>query len=612
MTRAAWLAAALGLVLAGCSLAEDVTPPPGAVGSGPVWPSASFTPTPSLPRAGLDTQAGAAIYAEKCAACHGATGLGDGPQSANLPNPPARLGDLQVARDAVPAAWYDMVTRGNLDRFMPGFSSLSDQERWDVVAYALTLSVSEATRTTAEQLYAAECAQCHGAEGEGADTGPDLWSAASFAARSRSDIYRAITEGVGQAMPSLADRLSEDERWALAAFVQQLGFSGAAQSASVAPTAQAGEPGAAVVTPESQPSPATSLATVRGQVVNGTTGGAIPAGLEITLHGLEGSKEVFNRTGRADADGNFRFDGLEAAAGRLYYVSAEYGGVTFESSGAHFLPDNPAPLELPLVVYEATSDLSAARVAQLHLIFLTPRENVMNATEVWVFSNLGDRVVVPDEGAWLLDAVLPEGAQVLEVSGTSAGDRFAQTARGFTFSTPLIPGEGTAQAAVIFSLPFSGSMELSQPMSLTADSAVILIQEGGLRARGAGLADAGTASMAGTVLHQYVAGPFQPGESLTLTLSARRPFPWPLVIGGAALLAATAAAGLWWLRLRRRATGPSTAGSEREADLKETLLRALADLDDAFEAGELEEDDYRARRQDLKRQLMAWMREPHD
>ncbi|MBK8782804.1 MAG: hypothetical protein IPO22_13575 [Anaerolineales bacterium] len=36
-----------------------------------------------------------------------------------------------------------MVTQGNLDRFMPPFLSLSDQQRWDVVSYALTLHTTD-------------------------------------------------------------------------------------------------------------------------------------------------------------------------------------------------------------------------------------------------------------------------------------------------------------------------------------------------------------------------------------------------------------------------------------------------------------------------------------
>jgi hypothetical protein len=130
------------LFLSACSfsLAEDITPPPGselpaemptqAEISGPLYPM--IAPNPA---------AGEPIYAGKCALpC--STGQGDGPQANQLPNPPTPLGDPLVARQAAPADWYAIVTQGNLERFMPPFSSLTDRQRWDVVAYALTLSTS--------------------------------------------------------------------------------------------------------------------------------------------------------------------------------------------------------------------------------------------------------------------------------------------------------------------------------------------------------------------------------------------------------------------------------------------------------------------------------------
>ena len=99
------------------------------------------------PASAPDVQNGAVIFAERCAPCHGATGLGDGPQSMQLPVTVPGIGLPEVARKAAPAAWFKTVTQGNLDRFMPPFvGALSDQERWNVVAYALTL------HTTAEQI----------------------------------------------------------------------------------------------------------------------------------------------------------------------------------------------------------------------------------------------------------------------------------------------------------------------------------------------------------------------------------------------------------------------------------------------------------------------------
>src|SRR5512135_2379437 len=136
------IVAAVLLTACDFTLAADITPPPDYV---------SPTPMPTLgalvPAAAPDVQQGAAIFAQNCAACHGAKGLGDGPQSMQLPVTVPGIGLADVARQAAPAEWYKMVTQGNLDRFMPPFvGALSDQQRWDVVAYALSL------HTTADQI----------------------------------------------------------------------------------------------------------------------------------------------------------------------------------------------------------------------------------------------------------------------------------------------------------------------------------------------------------------------------------------------------------------------------------------------------------------------------
>ena len=94
--------------------------------------------------------------------CHGVTGMGDGSQADELPNPAAVFASEQLNREAVLADWFDLVTHGDLERFMPPFQSLTDRERWDVVAYAFMLGVSADALEKGEALYKTDCANCHG------------------------------------------------------------------------------------------------------------------------------------------------------------------------------------------------------------------------------------------------------------------------------------------------------------------------------------------------------------------------------------------------------------------------------------------------------------------
>src|SRR5215208_4862596 len=146
----------LTIIITACNftLAEDVTPPPGYIAP---------TPMPILvlvPAQAPSIENGKAIFAEKCAPCHGATGLGDGAQGIQLGVTVPAFGLPEIARPASPAQWYTVVTQGNIERFMPPFASLSNQERWDVVAYAMTLHTSEEEIARGRGFFEANCANC--------------------------------------------------------------------------------------------------------------------------------------------------------------------------------------------------------------------------------------------------------------------------------------------------------------------------------------------------------------------------------------------------------------------------------------------------------------------
>ena len=117
------------LILSACSfsLAEDITPPPGAEVplEAPTQPPLRGPLYPLVPP---DPSVGNLIYAEKCAPCHGITGLGDGSMAGQLPVPAPALGTDQVARTSSPAEWYSIVTQGNLEQRMPPFNSLTDRQ----------------------------------------------------------------------------------------------------------------------------------------------------------------------------------------------------------------------------------------------------------------------------------------------------------------------------------------------------------------------------------------------------------------------------------------------------------------------------------------------------
>jgi glucose/arabinose dehydrogenase len=78
-------------------------------------------------------EAGAKLYAAYCSACHGATGQGSG----NIPS--VSQGPTQSAPDGE-VFWF--ITTGSPGNGMPAWGSLSEEQRWQIVAYLKSLKTS--------------------------------------------------------------------------------------------------------------------------------------------------------------------------------------------------------------------------------------------------------------------------------------------------------------------------------------------------------------------------------------------------------------------------------------------------------------------------------------
>lgn len=86
-------------------------------------------------------KAGQRIYARRCYACHGETGVGDGPTARLMGIKPANL--RRAVREKPKAKLLEVITRGR--QAMPAFGpSLTEVEREAVVQYLRTLPEKKA------------------------------------------------------------------------------------------------------------------------------------------------------------------------------------------------------------------------------------------------------------------------------------------------------------------------------------------------------------------------------------------------------------------------------------------------------------------------------------
>lgn len=98
---------------------------------------AALLDAPSGP---IDLADGRAVYAGRCASCHGDQGLGDGPAAAGIRPPPPAIGDPSVMRGVSPALLYRVISAGVSGTAMPAWdATLTPEQRWNVVGYVLSL-----------------------------------------------------------------------------------------------------------------------------------------------------------------------------------------------------------------------------------------------------------------------------------------------------------------------------------------------------------------------------------------------------------------------------------------------------------------------------------------
>jgi mono/diheme cytochrome c family protein len=104
-------------------------------------PPAKDTPNPVTPTA-QNLAAAEAIYADRCARCHGERGAGDGPDASLYKPLPASLTDEQT-RQTTDGELFWKISKGR--RPMPGYESeLAPEQRWQLVNLLRTFAANSA------------------------------------------------------------------------------------------------------------------------------------------------------------------------------------------------------------------------------------------------------------------------------------------------------------------------------------------------------------------------------------------------------------------------------------------------------------------------------------
>ncbi len=396
----------------------------------------SQVPTPISPPLAV---VGEPIYQENCTPCHGASGLGDGPTAAQLPSPATAFADPNAIWARSPAQLFHTTKFGRIENLMPPWQNrLDDTQIWQAVAYAWSLHTNEADTQAGAELYAGNCADCHGPQGAGDGTASTV-DLVDF-----TDLGYAMTNsqadwlaGWQAAHSDIGAAWTPDQQRSVLEAVRTFSY--------IPPWEDAYGTGPGVIT---------------GTVTQGTPDGIPVAGLTATVEAYASFTLVASFTTTVDSAGGFAFGELSTDPALDYFVVVAAEGIRYNSPALRFTPEQ-ALLPAQVVIYATTDDGAGVQIDQAHWI-VDSRPGVVAVFEIYSFGNQGDRTFIgtPVDGVEVpVTAALyvPENAQELAFENGILGGRFQRVGDLVYDTAPVLPGQGTQQVIMRYLLPHEGT-----------------------------------------------------------------------------------------------------------------------------------------------------------
>ena len=529
---------------------------------------------------------GAALYAQKCIACHGIGGEGDGSRAAQIKQQGhlvANLVMLARTRTVKPSEWHTTITVGRIQNLMPGFSgSLNAQNRWDVQAYVWSLGTIAADLDAGRAIYAQQCATCHGAKGKSPDG--KLQNLADGRWLSDESLLE-IAGAVAKSDAHTKLKLSEAQRIQVASAVRALGY----VHTSPANLRQTKITGSGVLVL---------------RAMNASPNGNQAVTAPVTLRALDANGEVFSRTAPVDAANIVTFTSLPQRSDYFYQAELEYAGGRFFGAPTQMLTTTSLVTDV-IPYYETTSDPAGIRINNVLFAVQNLTEGELTMVEIYEFDYTGTRAYIGEKGR-TLKLTVPASAKNVRFDGLGLGKRFFQEGDVIYDTDVVGPGTPAQRITMIYEMPYRNSATIDRRMLYPVDRWNVFLPETEgfpgtpLRVTGAAstpLKDEGTRD-ANSVKVRVYSGDKPTSDTLRFDLTgqplgAEKPGNDTPTVGIAMIGLALTLAILAFVIVRVRRIRDAVHTPTQN---KQQLLHQIAALDDDFSQGKLRPDDYHTTR----------------
>jgi hypothetical protein len=364
--------------------------------------------------------------------------------------------------------------------------------------------------------------------------------------------------------------------------------------------------------------------TIDGTLAEKTPGAQLQAGTTAYLYKLTTGQDPQQvATADVDGSGHFTFDFLETDPANAYEVGVQYQGAPYFSDKITFAPGETSR-QVSLSVYEPSDDDSVLSLASTSLLVdADDKTHDLVVLELDSFVNGSQQTFVPNTTPRnggpppLLRFSLPPNATDLTAGSGMTPDEIIQIGTGFGALAPLPPGRQDVSFSYRAAYQTS-SLTFSKSVIYPTASVRVLMPVGGGRVDSPQLTRQGVQSIGGRQFDLLAASNMPAGSKVELRFSAlpgvsplaflTQPEALPWLAAMLALVVLGLLGWYVWDRRHKPAEPPVVAPDRHTLEVeRRELLVALARLDDRYDEGKIDAEDYRTQRDAQKSELRDLM-----
>lgn len=340
---------------------------------------------------------------------------------------------------------------------------------------------------------------------------------------------------------------------------------------------------------------------IEGSLINRTAGTtSTVADQQITLNVYQGNNESGSQTTRTDQEGKYVFSGLSTDSSYVYQVELNYEGADYYSQPIQFeTGENVQSADID--VYDTTTSDEAISVSMSYVVIARQNDNLA-ITEYYLFADNSDRAYIGSptadsgEKRETLRFSLPQGATDMQTILGLTDSSIIRKGNDF-IDTEAVTPEGSG-ISFSYLIPINSARQtLSWTLNYNIVRFDVLYKDSSIQVTSDKLTQQNPLNIDGQSYHDYAAQNLPRGDTVNITLSGLTGksgvdfLKW-------AWLAILPLGGLGYFLIKRK-----KAATTSIADDREHLLGEIAELDNSYAGGEIDEDDYRKLRQQKEEQL---------